>query len=103
MLPADTKPVKLPPRSPNLNAYAERFVRSIKEECLNHFIPLGQRFLRRVIRECVAHYHAERNHQGADIGKRLLFPDQRSLTRRTQKVVKHSRLGGLLSFYHRAG
>jgi hypothetical protein len=53
--------VKLPPRSPNLNAYAERFVRSIKESCLNRLILFGERSLRRAIREFVAHYHHERS------------------------------------------
>lgn len=103
VLPKSTKPVKLPPRSPNLNAHAERFVRSIKEECLDHFMPLGQRFLRRVIREYLDHYHAERNHQGVDIGNQLLFPDGRIAGGQEGDVVKHSRLGGLLKFYHRTG
>ena len=56
--------VKLPARSPNLNAYAERFVRSIKSECLAQVIPLGERHLRRCVSEYVEHYHHERNHQG---------------------------------------
>ena len=102
VLPDSARPVRLPPRSPNLNAFAERFVKSIKSECLDHFIPLGQRFLRRVIREYLTHYHAERNHQGVDIGNKLLFPDARMSSRRTEKIVRHSRLGGLLKFYHRA-
>jgi transposase InsO family protein len=54
--------VKLPPRSPNLNAYAERFVRSIKESCLDRLILFGESSLRNAIREFVAHYHMERNH-----------------------------------------
>ena len=58
--------VKLPARSPNLNAYAERFVRSIKSECLSRMIPLGENHLRASIRAFVAHYHLERNHQGLD-------------------------------------
>ena len=58
--------VKLPARSPNLNAYAERFVRSIKSECLSRMIPLGENHLRVSIRAFVAHYHLERNHQGLD-------------------------------------
>jgi hypothetical protein len=56
--------LRLPSRSPNLNAYAERFVRSIKHECLPHIVPLGERHLRAVVRQFVEHYHAERNHQG---------------------------------------
>ena len=59
-----TAVIRLPPRSPNLNAYAERFVRSIKEECLNRMILVGQGSLRRAISEFMTHYHSERNHQG---------------------------------------
>ena len=64
------KITRLPPRSPDLNAYAERFVRSIKEECLNRMIFLGEASLRHAVKEYMAHYHAERNHQG--MGNRLL-------------------------------
>ena len=59
-------PIRLPPKSPNLNAYAERFVRSIKEECLNRVVPLGEAHLRLLVHEYIAHYHRERNHQGLD-------------------------------------
>ena len=58
--------VRLPARSPNLNAYAERFVRSVRDDCLNHIVPLGESRLRRVLREYLEHYHLERNHQGLD-------------------------------------
>jgi putative transposase len=58
------KTLRLPARSPNLNAYCERWVRSTKEECLSKLILFGDRSLRRAIREYIAHYHAERNHQG---------------------------------------
>ena len=64
--------VKLPPRSPNLNAYAERFVRTIKESCLERMIFFGETSLRKAIAEFVAHYHLERNHQG--LGNRLIVP-----------------------------
>ena len=66
MREAGTQVIRLPPRSPNLNAYAERFVRSIKNECLNRMIFVGQASLRRAILEYMAHYHEERNHQGLD-------------------------------------
>jgi transposase InsO family protein len=66
--------VKLPPRSPNLNAYAERFVRSMKESCLDRMILFGEGSLRKAIHKFVAHYHAERNHQG--LGNRLILPDE---------------------------
>ena len=61
---AGTKPLLLPARSPNLNGYAERFVLSIKSECLDRIVPLGEAHLRRAIREYLVHYHGERNHQG---------------------------------------
>ena len=67
------KSVKLPPRSPNLNAYAERFVRSIKESCLNRMIFFGEESLRTAIQNFIAHYHNERNHQGLD--NKLRTPD----------------------------
>ena len=58
--------VRLPPRSPNLNAHAERFVRSIRESCLDRFILFGESSLRTIIQNFVIHYHRERNHQGLD-------------------------------------
>ena len=63
-----TNPLRLPPRSPDLNAFAERFVLSIKSECLNKIIPLGETHLRYAIKEYMEHYHAERNHQGTGRG-----------------------------------
>ena len=65
--------VKLPPRSPNLNADAERFVRSIKESCLDRVILFGEASLRKAIQEFVRHYLTERNHQG--LGNRLIIPE----------------------------
>ena len=90
--------IRLPPRSPNLNAYAERLVRSIKEECLNRMIFLGQASLRRAVSEYVVHYHHERNHQG--LSNRLIRPivadtDNRGAVRRRR------RLGGMLNYYGR--
>ena len=93
------RPVRLPSRSPNLNAYAERFVRSIKSECLAQVIPIGEAHLRRVVREYVEHYHEERNHQG--IGNRLI---RGSINQRraTGLIECRERLGGLLRHYRRA-
>jgi putative transposase len=90
--------VRLPPRSPNMNAYAERLVRSIKEECLSKIIPIGERHLRRVIEEYAEHYHLERNHQG--LGNRLI--DGESSTTPAHRVECRERLGGLLRFYRAA-
>jgi hypothetical protein len=58
--------VQTPFQAPNCNAHAERFVRSIKEECLNRVMPIGERHLRRAMHEFVEHYHHERTHQGLD-------------------------------------
>ena len=90
--------VKLPPRSPNLNAHAERFVRSIKESCLDRLILFGEQSLRRAIREFVTHYHQERNHQG--LGNRLIVSDLVSNT--SGKIHCRERLGGMLNYYYRA-
>jgi len=90
--------VRLPARSPNLNAYAERFVRTIKESCLNRLILFGERSLRRAIGEFVAHYHHERNHQGRD--NQLLVFDA-SVRRHEGPIACRARLGGLLKCYHR--
>ena len=66
------KTMALPARSPNLNAYAERWVKSVKQECLSKLILFGERPLRRALQQYLAHYHEERNHQGKQ--NRLLFP-----------------------------
>ena len=90
--------LRLPSSSPNLNAYAERFVRSIKHECLRHIVPLGERHLRCVIHEFVQHYHAERNHQG--LRNVIPFPSHASPSVEG-RIRRRERLGGLLSFYQR--
>jgi transposase InsO family protein len=92
------KSVKLPPRSPNLNPHAERFVRTIKESCLDRMILFGEGSLRKTIREFVAHYHSERNHQG--VGNRLLIPDE-SHAGNTGAIRRRERLGGMLNYYFR--
>jgi len=93
------QPVKLPARSPNLNAIAERFVKSIKFDCLNHLILTTKRQLRYAVKEYLEHYHHERPHQGTD--GQILFPNERSDKSRTGEIVKSARLGGLLNFYYR--
>jgi putative transposase len=96
---AGTESVKLPRRSPNLNSYAERFVRTIKESCLERMILFGEGALRTALREFVTHYHGERNHQG--IGNLLILPDP-SLADRNGPIRCRSRLGGMLNYYDRA-
>jgi transposase InsO family protein len=93
---AGVEVVRLPYRSPNLNAYSERFVRSIKDECLSRMIFFGERSLRKAAREYTAHYHKERNHQG--IGNRLIESGPASTLGALECV---QRLGGMLRFYHR--
>jgi len=95
---AGIKVVRLPYRSPDLNAYAERFVRSIKNECLDRMIFFGERSLWKATREYAAHYHRERNHQGID--NRLIEPDDRAGSA-SSTVECAQRLGGMLRFYYR--
>jgi transposase InsO family protein len=92
-----TKVIRLPPKSPNLNAYAERFVRSIKDECLDRMIFVGQASLRRAVAEYLSHYHAERNHQGLE--NRLIVPA--AIQANDGTVHRYTRLGGTLNFYYR--
>jgi transposase InsO family protein len=95
---AGVRVVLTPYQAPNANAYAERFVRSIKQECLSRMIPLGERHFRRTLTEYVEHYHCERNHQG--LANRLIDD---SMHRTTGKPIRRrSRLGGLLNYYERA-
>jgi putative transposase len=90
--------IRLPPRAPNLNAYAERFMSSIKSECLNRLIFFGEASLRHVICNYATHYHRERNHQGLD---NQLIAANDSCISRIKVVGRRARLGGLLSFYCR--
>jgi len=94
---AGAKPVRLPRRSPNLNAFIERFIRSIKEECLDRVIPLGEAHLRELIREYMAHYHAERPHQGLGGA----FVQSANDHAADGPLVRRERLGGLLNYYYR--
>ena len=87
-----------PLQAPNANAYAERFARSIRAECLDRLILFGERRLPQAINEFVAHYHGERNHQG--LGNALISPATAGAGR--THVRCRDRLGGLLRYYHRA-
>jgi putative transposase len=88
----------LPPKSPNLNAFAERWILSVKVEILDQMILFGERSLAYVIQNYIAHHHHERNHQGLD--NVIPFPDER-LRSTEREIMKSERLGGLLNFYCR--
>ncbi len=97
---AGVKRLPLPPRSPDLNAFAERFVRSVKEEALSQFILFGEKSLRHVVTEYLEHYHKERCHQG--IGNVIPFPTSPAANDREAGPIQcHERLGGTLKFYER--
>jgi hypothetical protein len=98
ILSGQVEPLVLPARSPNLNAYAERWVRAVKEECLSKVILFGERSLRRALSEYIEHFHAERNHQGK--GNVLLFPRDKAVDPEGP-VQCRERLAGLLRYYHR--
>src|SRR4030095_15592365 len=91
------KPLRLPARSPNLNAFAERFVGSIKSECVDRIVPLGEKHLRAAVRAFVEHYHEKRPHQG--LGNEHIAPKTTSLG--PGPVRCRERLGGVLKFYYR--
>jgi transposase InsO family protein len=87
--------VRLSPRSPNLPAHLERFIRSTKEECLDRMILFGNRSLCNAAQEFISHYHAERNHPGLD--NRIIEPgDEVRCTR--GKIACRERLGGMLRY-----
>jgi putative transposase len=93
---AGVRVIRTPLRAPNCNAYADRFVRSIREECLNRVIPLGDRHLRRTLAEFVAHYHGERNHHGLD-NELIDRPPRQTVG---GPIRRRERIGGLLSYYY---
>jgi transposase InsO family protein len=95
---AGVRVIRTPFLAPNCNAYAERFVRAIREECLDRTIPLGERHLRRTLADFAAHYHGERNHQGLD--NEVI--DRPLGLRSGGPVRRRERVGGLLSYYYRA-
>jgi len=90
--------VRLPPRSPNLTPHIERFMRSLKDECLHRLIFFGQKPLQAAVVSFLAHYHRERNHQGVD--NRLIDPGE-EVGRIAGEVECRERLGGILRYYHR--
>jgi transposase InsO family protein len=94
----ETEIVLLPPRSPNLNAYMERWFRSLKSECLDRMIFFGRESLERAISQYVEHFHQERNHQG--LSNRLIDPSDETVAI-AGSIECRERLGGMLKNYHR--
>jgi transposase InsO family protein len=92
------EPVRLPAKSPNLNAHLERFMRSIKSECLNRMIFFGENSLRRAVRDYLSHYHTERNHQGLE--NKIIDPGD-EVGQIAGKIECRERLGGMLRYYYR--
>jgi putative transposase len=92
------EPVRLPPKSPNLDAHIERFMRSLKEECLERLILFGEESLRNAVSEFLAHFHSERNHQGRN--NQLIQPEAVAAGLQGE-VDCRNRLGGMLRYYCR--
>ena len=90
--------VRLPKESPNLYAFAERWVRSVRTEALRRVVPLGEWHLRRVLSAYLLHYHRERPHQG--LGGALIDPDE-TAGRAAGRIRCRERLGGYLRYYYR--
>jgi len=95
---ADVQPLRLPPKTPNLNAHLERFHSSLKSECLDRMIFFGEQSLRRATTCYLKHYHEERNHQGLE--NKIINPAER-LGMIAGKVQCRERLGGILKYYYR--
>ena len=95
------KCVRIPAQSPNCNPHAERFVKTVRDECLRHLVIFGERHLRYVLKEFLAHYHRERFHHG--LGGKLIEARAGSTSDKGARgqVVCRSRLGGTLNFYYR--
>jgi putative transposase len=96
---AEVQRVPLPPQSPNLHAYAERWVRSVKDEALSRMILFGEHSLQHVLKEYVTHVHHERPHQGK--GNVVLMPVLKHEPAQEGALLCRERLGGLLTYYYR--
>ena len=92
------EPLRLPPRSPNLTPHIERFIRSVKDECLHRMVFFGERAVQTAVVSFLGHYHQERNHQGLD--NKLIEPGEEA-GRTAGEVVCRDRLGGILRYYYR--
>ena len=95
---SDIKVILLPPKSPNLNAFCERYMRTMKSECLNKMIFFGENSLRGALKEFTEHYHSEGNHQG--IGNEIIEPGH-EVGCTIGEVQCNERLGGMLKYYYR--
>jgi transposase InsO family protein len=95
---AGVKPVRLPPRSPNLNAHLERFFGSLKSECLGRLIFFGEKSLHNAVAAFLSHYQSERNHQG--LSNKIIDPGEETGTS-AGDVTCRERLGGMLRYYYR--
>ena len=93
--------VPIPAQSPNCNPHAERFAKTVRTECLDHFVIFGERHLRLLLREFMEHYIAERYHQGT--GSQIIRPKALASNDNVLPgaIACRSRLGGLLNYYHR--
>ena len=91
--------IRLPSRSSNMHAFAERIVRSIRNECLSKVMPIGGPMLRGAVHDYMAHYHRERNHQ--NLGNQLIVPRHLSPSQ-AERIDRRRRFGGMLNFYERA-
>ena len=92
------EPLLLPPRSPDLNAFIERFMRSLKAEALARMIFFGEKPLRRAVAAYLEHYHAERNHQG--LANRIIEPADQ-IVQTVGQLQCREWLGGMLRYYYR--
>ena len=95
-----TKVQRVGPRAPNLNAYAERFVQTLRQECLDHFVIFGEKHLRYLVTEFVAHFHRERPHQNLGNRPPVLVESDESILH-NGPIRCQTRLGGLLKHYTR--
>lgn len=94
----ETEVMLLPPKSPNLNAFMERWFRSLKSECVDQMIFIGRKSLENAVREYVEHYHRERSHQG--LGNELIQPVDAEAV--AGSIECRERLGGMLKYHHRS-
>jgi len=93
----DINIIRTPVKAPNANAYAERFVRSLREECLENLLIINETHLRNVLNEYLAYYNERRPHQGLD----QQSPIPRSVCQTEGKIIRHKVLGGIINDYHR--